>query len=200
MEKLILPKKVERLRKITKYMLVVFSISQALGLWLIYNDVNYAISNIDLETMEIPKAVHNSFQKFIYGSSVSFASGLGALVLAAGWKLRRPYKNKAIFMLYLGFILQIIFITLGFASSYIHKNQYFSLENLGLVSTLLWSTPVVWAASNKVVRAWSVELVQKAPPLPQGAYGDNVKVIENLDESQEINNKDDDSRSNNYNI
>jgi hypothetical protein len=170
MEKLILPKKVENLRRITWYMLLVFSISQALGLWLIYSDVNYAISNIDPETMEIPKAVHNTFQRFIYGSSVSLASGFGALVLACAWKLRRPYKNKAIFFLYLGFILQILFVVLGFVSSYINKNPYFSIENLGLLSTLLWSSPVVLAASNKVVRAWSVELVQKAPSLPLGAY------------------------------
>ena len=151
-------------------MLGVFSLLQLGGLWLIYQDVTYSISHIDPETMQIPKVIHTPLQTFIYGSSVSMASGFGALVLGAAWKMRRPYKNKSQFFLYLGFILQIVFIILGYVTSYIHKKPYLSIENIGLTSTLLWTIPVVWAACNKVVRAWSVELILKGPELPAGSY------------------------------
>lgn len=172
MVKQILPIKVELMKKITKYMLAIFAIFQAGGLWLIYSDVNYSISNIDPETMQIPKVVHNSIQSFIYGSSVSMASGFGAVVLGAAWKMRRPYKNKALFFLYLGFALQILFIALGFVSAELHHKPLFSLENIGLLTTILWTMPVILRASNKVVWAWSVELIENPPLLPDGSYSE----------------------------
>jgi hypothetical protein len=103
--------------------------------------------------------------RFATGFSMSMAATLGALTLLGGARLLTPYRNGSLRLAQYGFAGQVLIITSNLVGVAL-GNRPIDATTIGTVLSLLYTTPVIVAASHKVVRAWSVPFSPPPPPLP----------------------------------